>query len=134
MFLPMTRWPSITHYPIMALPRGFLPLARPLPSDQHGAVITGTGALERFIPPFGPAIQHGDRLTRAGVQACQSEAVEISTSATGLGALMVVTTGRVDVPLASAVGSAAAPVLEAELVADKVWEVVLAVQLTVQNL
>jgi len=62
------------------------------------------------------------------------EAVAISTSATGLGALTVVTTGRVDVPLASAVGSAAAPVLEAELVADQVWEVVLAVQLAVQNL
>ena len=53
---------------------------------------------------------------RAGVLACQSEAVAISTSATGRGALTEVTTGRADVPLASAVGSAAGPVLVAALV------------------
>ena len=45
---------------------------------------------------------------RAGVLACQSEAVAISTSATGYGALTVVATGRADVPMASAVGPAAA--------------------------
>ncbi len=144
MFPPMTQWPSITRYPIMALPRGFLPLARLLPSGQHGAAITGTGAVERFTRPFGPAIQHGDRLMRAGVLACQSEAVAISTSATGRGALTEVTTGRADVPLASAVGSVAGPVLVAALVADRVWEVVLeagrvsgvelAVQSAVRNL
>ena len=125
MFPPMTQWPSITRYPIMALPRGFLPLARLLPSDQHGAAITGTGAVERFTRPFGPAIQHGDRLMRAGVLACQSEAVAISTSATGRGALTVVTTGRADVPLASAVGSVAGPVLVAALVADRARELAL---------
>ena len=126
MFPPMTQWPSIIRYPIMALPRGFLPLARLLPSDQHGAAITGTGALERFTHPFGPAIQHGDRLMRAGALACQSEAVAISTSATGRGALTEVTTGRADVPLASAVALAAALVLVAALVADRVLAVALA--------
>ena len=56
---------------------------------------------------------------RAGVLACQSEAVAISTSATGRGALTEVTTGRADVPLASAVGSVAG------LVADRVRELAL---------
>ena len=101
----------ITHCPLIALPPSFLPLARLSPSDQHGAAITGTGALERFTHPSGPAIPHGDRIMRAGVLACQSEAVAISTSANGRGALTVVATDRADVLLASAVGSAAAPVL-----------------------
>jgi hypothetical protein len=115
MFPPMTQWPSITHYPIMALPRGFLPLARLSLSDQHGAAITGTGAPGRFTRLFGPGIRRGDRLMRAGVLACQSEAVAISTSAIGRGALTVVATDRADVPLASAVGLAVGRVLGAEL-------------------
>jgi hypothetical protein len=55
------------------------------------------------------------------------------------GALMVVTTGRADVPLASAVESVAGPVLVAALVADLVREVALAadrvsgVELAVQS-
>ena len=63
---------------------------------------------------------------RAGVLACQSEAVAISTSANGRGALTVVATDRADVLLASAVGSAAAPVLVVALAADRVWVVALA--------